>query len=117
MKTHKQLETWQQAMVLVKMVYEITALFPREELFGLTSQMRRAAVSVPSNIAEGVARGSTKEYLHFVTISRASLAELDTQADIAVMLGYCDTNHALMAQIQRVSGLVGGLHKSLREKI
>ncbi|MFM4828524.1 four helix bundle protein [Aeromonas rivipollensis] len=117
MKTHKQLDVWQQAMVLVKMVYDITASFPREEMFGLTSQMRRAAVSIPSNIAEGCARSSTKEYLHFVAISRGSLSELDTQVDIAIMLGYCDPGSSILMQLQRVGALVGGLHKSLRELI
>lgn len=117
MKTHKQLDVWQQAMVLVKMVYDITASFPREEMFGLTSQMRRAAVSIPSNIAEGCARSSTKEYLHFVIISRGSLSELDTQIDIAIMLGYCDQNSPVIMQVQRVGALVGGLQKRLRESI
>jgi four helix bundle protein len=116
MKIHKQLDVWIQSIALVKMVYEVTASFPREELFGLTSQMRRAAVSIPSNIAEGVARNSTKEYLHFVAISRGSLAELDTQIEIAVILGYCDQNNTIIMQVQRVGALVGGLHKSLREQ-
>ena len=113
MKTHKQLDVWQQAMVLVKMVYDITATFPREEMFGLTSQMRRVAVSVPPNIAEGVARGTTKEYVHFLNISRGSLSELDTQVEIAIMLKYCDDPSAWQQQIQRVSALLGGLHRSL----
>lgn len=64
-KPHKRLETWQQAILLVKAVYDVTAHFPRDEAFGLTSQMRRAAVSIPSNIAEGVARGATREYYTF----------------------------------------------------
>ncbi|MGL5452789.1 MAG: four helix bundle protein [Aeromonas sp.] len=113
MKTHKQLDAWLQAMVLVKMVYDITARFPREEMFGLTSQMRRAAVSIPSNIAEGAARGTTKEYVHFLNISRGSLSELDTQVEIAIMLNYCDEQSEWQEQIKRVSALLGGLHRSL----
>lgn len=104
-------------MQLVKSVYDVTALFPRDEQFGLISQMRRAAVSIPSNLAEGVARASTKEYLHFVSISRGSLAELDTQTEIAIMLGYCEERCELISQIDRVSALIGGLYNSLRKKV
>lgn len=79
---------WQEAIQLVKMVYEVTAGFPRDELYGLTSQMRRAAVSVPSNIAEGAARFGTKEFLQFLAIARGSLSEIETQIIIANRLGF-----------------------------
>jgi four helix bundle protein len=84
----RDLRVWQGAMDLVESVYRISGEFPKSELYGLTSQMRRAAVSVPSNIAEGQTRASTKEYLNHVSIAQASLAEVETQLEIAVRLGY-----------------------------
>ena len=78
-RRHWQLTVWQDSIALVKRVYELTGGFPREELFGLTSQMRRAAVSVASNIAEGSAREGDKEFLRFLYIARGPLAELETQ--------------------------------------
>jgi len=114
---HKQLESWQQAMILVNQLYQCTASFPREELFGLTSQMRRAAVSIPSNIAEGAARGSTKEYAHFLNIARGSLAELDTQLMIAQMLGFISTPHSIVEQVQLVGRLLSAQLNSIRSKL
>lgn len=114
MKTHKQLDTWQQAMLLVKMVYEATASFPREELFGLSSQMRRAAVSVPSNIAEGAGRSGSKEFARFLDIARGSLAELDTQIEIAIMLNYLPETSPIVQQVSSVGALLTGLQKSIR---
>ncbi len=80
-------------MDLVVMIYAYSADFPNEEKFGLTSQMRRSAVSVPSNLAEGAARKSTPDLLRFLSIARGSLAELDTQIEIAVRLGFAPPNH------------------------
>jgi four helix bundle protein len=114
-KAHKRLETWQQSMLLVKTVYEITDVFPKGEMFGLISQMRRAAVSVPSNIAEGVARGGSKEYVHFLNIARGSLSELDTQLEIARMLDYLPASHAVFTQIETVGRLLTGLHRKISE--
>jgi four helix bundle protein len=114
MKTHKQLDTWQQAMLLVKMIYEVTASFPREELFGLSSQMRRAAVSVPSNIAEGAGRSGSKEFVRFLDIARGSLAELDTQIEIAIMLNYLPETSPIVQQVSSVGALLTGLQKSIR---
>lgn len=88
MKKHKELHVWQDAMVLVECIYALTSSFPEHEKFGLTSQMRRAAISVPSNIAEGVARATLADYLRFLVIARGSLSELDTQVDIGARLGY-----------------------------
>jgi len=85
-RAHKDLRVWQSAIALVEDVYRLTSTFPRDEQFGLTSQMRRAAVSVPSNIAEGSARQTTKELLHFLSIAAGSLAELDTQLRINARL-------------------------------
>ncbi len=86
-RPHYRLEAWKEAMALVKMVYERTRGFPREELYGLTNQIRRAAVSVPSNIAEGAARTSKKEFVQFLSVARGSLSELETQLLISVDLG------------------------------
>jgi len=90
-KSYKDLIVWQKAMDLVEMVYQATKEFPREELYGLTNQLCRAAVSIPSNIAEGHARRSTAEFRNFLSIARGSLAEVETQLLIAQRLGYINT--------------------------
>ncbi|MCC6683959.1 MAG: four helix bundle protein [Bacteroidia bacterium] len=90
MKTHKDLDIWKEGIQLVLLVYEITRQFPKEEQFILTFQMRKAAVSVPSNIAEGAARNSNAQYIQFVNIALASLAELETQSIMSNLLGYCE---------------------------
>ena len=87
-KSYRQLIVWQKAMELVKYIYDLTKKFPKEELYGLTSQIRRAAVSVPSNIAEGQGRDSTKEFLHHLSIAYGSLMETETQGLIAEMQCY-----------------------------
>ena len=81
-KTYEELEVWQKAMELVALIYRLTKGFPREEVYGLTSQLRRAAVSVPSNIAEGQGRRSTKEFLNHLSMARGSLLEVETQTEI-----------------------------------
>jgi len=86
--THHKLTVWQKSIELVTLIYRSTASFPKHELVGLSSQMRGAAVSIPSNIAEGAARESTKEYLRFLNISLGSAAELETQIIISNNLGY-----------------------------
>jgi four helix bundle protein len=86
----RDLRVWQSGMELVVQVYRLTQPFPREEQYGLTSQMRRAAVSVPSNIAEGHARESSKEYLNHLSIVQGSLAELQTQIELAVLLDFAE---------------------------
>ena len=88
METHKDLRVWQQSIDLVSSVYLMTKSFPKDELFGLVSQMRRAAVSVPSNIAEGFARGTDKEKIHFLRISSGSMSELETQLVLSKELEY-----------------------------
>lgn len=88
-KSYRDLRVWQSGMDLVVMIYEISDEFPLKEVYGLTSQIRRAAISVPSNIAEGHTRESTKEYLHHLSIAQASLAEVETQIEIAFRLRYC----------------------------
>ena len=100
-------------MLLVKEIYMATTRFPKEELFGLVSQMRRAAVSVPSNIAEGAARNGDREYLHFLSIARGSLSELDTQIQIAIMLGYIPSEHPINELADRVGKLLTGFSRKL----
>ena len=84
----RDLRVWQLSMELVEIIYRLTQNFPKHEIYGLTSQIQRAAVSVPSNIAEGHTREHTKEFLHHLSIAQASLAELETQLEIAVRLNY-----------------------------
>ncbi len=87
-KSFRDLRVWQAGIELVEIVYSLTGRFPKHELYGLASQIQRAAVSVPSNIAEGHTRESTKEYLQHLSIAQASLAELETQLEIAKRLKY-----------------------------
>lgn len=115
-RAHRDLRAWQSAMLLVEDVYRLTSTFPREELFGLTAQMRRAAVSAPSNMADGSARNSTKELLYFLNLATGSLAELDTQLDIAFRLHYCSDITAVQSRLDEVSALTLALIKSLKDK-
>jgi len=87
-KSYRDLDVWKKAMVLVTRVYKLTRTFPKEELYGLTSQLRRAAVSVPSNIAEGKSRRSTGDYIRFLDIAYGSIAEVETQLSVACNLEY-----------------------------
>jgi four helix bundle protein len=103
-------------MALVKEVYEATAEFPRDEIYALTSQMRRAAVSIPSNIAEGAARTGGREFLQFLSITRGSLSELETQVVLAKDLGYLQDNQQLLERIEKLFGLAGGLMNSLQKR-
>ncbi len=91
-KPHKKLILWQKAMLLVTEVYKVTELLPKQEEYGLKSQIRRSAVSIPSNIAEGAARKTIKDKLHFFILSRGSLSELDTQLEICINLGLIEAN-------------------------
>lgn len=114
LKPHQRLDVWQSSMKLVKEVYAVSAGFPAAEIYGLTNQMRRAAVSIPSNIAEGAARAGDKEYLHFLSIARGSLSELDTQVQIAVMLGYMSSDHKLHELLDLVGKLLSGFSNKLK---
>ena len=113
-KPHTKPEVWRSAMMLVKAVYQATGTFPQHEMFGLVSQMRRAAVSVPSNIAEGAARTSRKEMSQFLSISKGSLSELDTQIKIAEMPGYLHDFAELQTLLERTSKLLTGLHRKVQ---
>jgi four helix bundle protein len=110
------LEVWQAAIELTIRVYRFTAIFPKEEKYGLTSQMRRAAVSVPSNIAEGKGRTSDKELTQFLCHSRGSVFELETQIVIAQRLGYCPIEEceAARRELARVGQMLNGLIRSVR---
>jgi four helix bundle protein len=115
MKSHyKNRLVWQKAIALVTQVYLVTRSFPREELYGLTSQVRRSAVSVPSNIAEGQARFTPGEFRQFLGIARGSLAELETQLIIAENLGYLTESGPLFEQRVEVGRRLSGLLASLR---
>ena len=85
---YQQLTVWQKGMQLVKLIYLVTNTLPREELYGLSNQMRRAVISIPSNIAEGFGRYNTKEYLHFLRIARGSCYEVETQLQICTQINY-----------------------------
>ncbi|MBI3041388.1 MAG: four helix bundle protein [Betaproteobacteria bacterium] len=111
---HHKLEAWKVSRALVKDVYLLTQKFPREEMFGLVSQMRRAAVSIPSNIAEGAARTGNREFAQFLNVARGSLSELETQLLIASDLGYINSNDPIFNVVNQVSRLVTGLHKAVR---
>ena len=112
--THRSLLAWREAMTLVEKVYLDTNAFPRDENFGLRSQIRRAAVSIPSNIAEGAARNSPAELVQFLSIACGSIAELETQLELAVRLGYLLPSSESIAQSSRVGMLVRTLRKSRR---
>jgi four helix bundle protein len=118
-KDFRDLRVWQAGMDLVETVYRLTQSFPQQEVYGLTNQMRRAAVSVPSNIAEGHAREHTKEYLHFLAIAQASLAELATQLEISARLGYITPEQFANGQQVMVSltRQLYALRKTLRQKL
>ncbi len=115
-KIHQRLAVWQDAMTLVEQVYRLSSGFPADERFGLTAQLRRAAVSVPSNIAEGAARGSTPDFLRFLAFARGSLSEVETQILLARRLAFVGADEAIDTQIERVAAKLHGLIKSLRTK-
>ena len=115
MKSHEELLVYQKSLDFVTLIYKLTSTFPADEKFGLISQMRRAAVSIPSNISEGFVRKSTKECINFLYISSGSLTELKTQLIISQRLGYCaKTDH--IEKIDEIKKMLFGLIKSLREK-
>jgi four helix bundle protein len=117
-KPHKKLNVWKESMELVRDVYVLTSTFPSEERFGLTSQMRRAAISIPSNVAEGAARRSKKEFRNFVGMAQGSLSELDTQFELAVSLGYLSRNDldGLEERMLKIDKMLSGLIRSLTKE-
>ena len=113
-KTYEELEVWQVAMQLAEKVYVLQKQLPKEEVYGLGDQIRRAVVSVPSNIAEGFGRDSTADFVHFLYIARGSLFETRTQLELARRLGYLDVSVDLIATMDSVARLLNGLIRALR---
>ena len=114
-QTFRDLIAWQQAKTLARQVYEVTRRFPDEERFGLVIQLRRAAVSMPSNIAEGRGRGTKKDFAHFLMQARGSLYELETQIELANELRYIDASVAarLLEACNELSRVLNGLINSI----
>lgn len=117
-KSFRDLRVWQAGMDLVEAIYRISQGFPNHEQYGLTSQMRRAAVSIPSNIAEGHARQYTKEYLYHLSVAQASLAELETQLEISARLGYIQPKpkETVLTQITSLARQLHALRNALKNK-
>ena len=115
--THKDLKVWNDSIELTKEVYELTSNLPKQEMYGLTSQMRRCAISIPSNISEGAARSSTKEFIRFIDIARASLAELDTQIIISKKLNFVSEDSKIETKIVGIKFMLTALKKSLSRKL
>jgi len=117
-RPHKRLEVWQKAMALVEAIYGLTTEFPRSEVYGLSGQMRRSAISVPCNIAEGAARKTRSEFVQFLTIAQGSLSELDTQVELACRLGYIDEQRRteVTAEITTVFRMLSGLVRKVRSE-
>ncbi|MBT9139390.1 MAG: hypothetical protein DDT31_01974 [Syntrophomonadaceae bacterium] len=115
-KPHRNLIAWQKAMDLVTEIYRTTRNFPKEEIYGLTSQIQRASVSVPSNIAEGAADRTVQQFSNFLSNAIGSLNEIDTQLDLALRLGYLGENdyHRLYERVDECLALTYGLRKSLK---
>jgi len=112
-RNHRELRVWQDAMALVEHLYTVTRTFPQAEIYGLTSQIRRAAVSVPANIAEGAARSSPKELRQHLSIAQRSLSELDILIDISGRLGDLPDAATVIDRVSQVSGLVSKLRSSI----
>ena len=117
-QNYKDLIVWQKSIALAKTIYKLTQTFPADERFGLVSQMRRAAVSVPSNIAEGQARRTTGEFVQFVSHAEGSTAELDTQLILAVELSFCVKKSALPAyeMLDEIRRMLNALRRKLADR-
>ena len=116
-RNHKDLVVWQKAMSLARTIHVLTLSFPPEELFGITSQLRRAAVSIPSNIAEGAARATTREFIQFLYVARGSLAEIETQLELAEGAGYTKRSEDIFTQADEVGKLLNAVIRGLRRKL
>jgi four helix bundle protein len=117
MKTHKDLDVWNKAVNFVTEIYNVTKDFPKEELYGLTNQVRRSAVSIPSNIAEGAGRNSNKEFAYFLSVALGSIAETDTQLLICKNLNYLNENQhtKLEDDLTNIRKMTLGLKKHINE--
>ena len=117
LKSYKELQIWKVSMDFVVEIYKLTDKFPSSELFGLTSQIRRSSVSIPSNVAEGSCRKNTKEYIQFLYISNGSLSEVETQLEIASMLGYFTNIELYNKKIRYMRTMLLNLIHSLQRTI
>jgi four helix bundle protein len=118
-QSYRELEVWQLGMELAEECYRVTKGFPKEELFGMTSQIRRAAVSIPANIAEGQGREHTKEFLHHLSVARGSLMELETHLMLSQRVGLLDQAKTtpILTQTERISRMLSGLRKALEKHL
>src|SRR5882724_8497561 len=119
LRSYRDLLVWQKALDLTILIYRLSEGFPKTEIYGLTSQVRRASFSVPSNIAEGYGRGSRKEYLQFLSVAQGSLKEMETQTIIAQRLGYATLPQAerVLSDSEVVGKMLGSLMRSLKAKV
>ena len=117
LKSYKDLQAWKISMDFVILIYKSTSKFPSDELYGLTNQIRRCAVSIPSNLAEGSGRKNTKEYIHFLYISNCSLSELETQLEISHKLGYIKDIEYLNDKMRYIRSMLVGLIHSLERTL
>lgn len=117
MKTHKDLDAWKNSINLVKDIYELTKSFPKDEIYGITSQIRRSAVSIPSNIAEGAGRSHNKEFIQFLYISLGSLSELETQLIISCEVKYLNIEqmNLISEKMNSIRAQISGLIKYLKK--
>lgn len=118
MRTHEKLEVWKKSVDFVVEIYKQTNSFPSDEKFGLISQIRRASVSIPSNIAEGAARNSEKEFIYFLSNAQGSTSEVETQILISFRLGFIDEKNylELSAKLDEIGRMITGLRNHLRNK-
>jgi len=115
--THKDLEVWKKSMDLVEDVYKLMKQLPDNEKYGLISQIKRSSISIPSNIAEGAGRASTKEFIRYLDIATGSLSELETQLLLVQRLGFSNSDESLEAEINSIGKMLYGLKLSLKKKI
>ena len=115
MNKFKELKVWQKSIHLVTTIYSATSGFPKEEIYGITSQIRRCAVSIPSNIAEGAGRGTKKDFSHFLDVAKGSSFELETQLIISKELGLIENNvfASILSELEKIQKMITGLQKSL----
>src|SRR5687767_14964143 len=119
MRPHEKLDVWKKSVEMVTAVYEVTKTFPADERFGLVSQIRRAGVSIPANIAEGAARQTDKEFCQFLSIAQGSASELETELLIAKNLGYVRTEdyERIQQEVNTIARMIVGLSKAVRTRI
>jgi four helix bundle protein len=114
--THRDLRVWQESLVLAEMIYRVTGNFPATEQYGLSSQMRRVAVSIISNIGEGAARFSSRDFAKFLSIARGSLAELESQSILAKRLGFLHNSFELEQRISRIGRMLTALYAAIKRR-